>query len=152
MNAEKFIEAYSLSRNGTNQWYRHSMVPSFLYTDGVRECAVAGVYWLLDIAATEVKEALHIESDRHDGYMGSNVLEVKVEDSQATIKLFAYVAESFLDNRPTNEDGMAVIFEKHVPFTDMPEGTWNFLVAAQEECTKNNVGTCPVVMCLLSEN
>ena len=34
---------------GTEQWYRHSLVPHFLYTDGVQHVAEAGgAYWLID--------------------------------------------------------------------------------------------------------
>jgi len=37
---------------GTEHWYRHALVPSLLYTDGVRYVAeTAGAYWLLDAIA-----------------------------------------------------------------------------------------------------
>ena len=38
---------------GTETWYRHSLCPKILYTDGAKYVAEkGGAYWLLDIIAT----------------------------------------------------------------------------------------------------
>ena len=34
---------------------RHPLVRSFLFSDGMQECAEAGCYWLLDVLATEIQ-------------------------------------------------------------------------------------------------
>lgn len=54
MNSEAFLRAYGESRNGTDNFHVNRLYPRFLYSDGVRECADAGCYWLLDILGTEI--------------------------------------------------------------------------------------------------
>lgn len=39
---------------GSETWYKHSLCPNILYTDGAQHVAEnGGAYWLLDIIATE---------------------------------------------------------------------------------------------------
>lgn len=108
MNIEQFTAAYkSTDRNGANGFVRHPFNRKFVYSDGVQECAEAGVYWLLDIVATECAK-LVVEQ----GYQG--ILEVEVKDSEADLRL------SF-------EDGVYA-WQRHIDYTDMPEGRWVFVL------------------------
>ena len=109
MNNTEFLTAYNASRNGANQFYRHSLVSKFHYSDGVRDCAQAGLYWLLDILATEGVEAI-----RKAGETLATVALV-VHDDKATLKLSGY--------------GDEVFWTREVEYTDAPEGTWTFLLA-----------------------
>lgn len=106
MDVEAFKSAYNAGRNGANEYFRHPLVPSFLYTDGVKDCAEAGCYWLLDILATELKVPV--------GEMA--VVTVRVKGSTANIR-----AELYDDQNPP-------ALSKQVPFTDMPEGVWFFYI------------------------
>jgi hypothetical protein len=54
MNTEAFLKAYRQYRNGTDAFHFNPLYRKFLYSDGVKECAEAGCYWLLDILGTEL--------------------------------------------------------------------------------------------------
>lgn len=151
MNEKAFRDAYAESRNGISTYYRHALIPSLLYSDGVQECAAAGCYWLLDVVATEVKEALHIESGKQDGYLGTTTLVITAKDSKCDIALWAGVPEE-LNNGRDQWQGLTLIFKKHLAYTDFPEGTWNFVLAAQEEANASNILHAQVVLCLPSED
>lgn len=110
MNTEQFINAYNEPRNGINHWCRNPLYPKFLYSDGVRDCAEAGCYWLLDILGTELPRAFN---ERDDEYMC--VVYVKVKDSEAVI-----VGE-FHDDDPKP-------YRREIDYTDMPDGVWMFYV------------------------
>ena len=88
---------------------------SFIFSDGVKECAEAGCYWLLDILATEVQANQFKEKQ-------SNlcILQVIVKDQQCEI-----TGEFF--------DGDSSPYSKRVPFTDLPEGTWNFYLSYEDD-------------------
>lgn len=110
MDTDKFINAYRAGRNGTDKFYRHALVRRFVYSDGVRECADAGCHWLVDVLATE----LPAQFDRH-GKGSMCIVHVAVANATAEI------AGEFEDNDPDP-------WRKHVPYTDLPTGTWDFFV------------------------
>lgn len=122
MNTEEFKRAYSEPRNGTGAYHRVNIfVRRFVVTDGVKECADAGCYWLMDIFATELPKYLKL------GDMG--VVTAAAEDGKAQLSM------SLGDNVPD-------AWTKHIDYTDLPDGDWKFLVSNDGEY---------VVCCLMSE-
>lgn len=108
MDTQAFTQAYSESRNGANQFYRHPLAlgGKFIYSDGVQECAEAGCYWLLDILATELKVPVAEMA----------VVEVKAKDGKASITA-------------TLSDDSPPILKKRIDLTDMPDGEWSLYVS-----------------------
>lgn len=114
MDIDKFLTAYNASRNGTDGFTRHGLVRRFIFSDGVKECAEAGCYWLLDVIATEVRPH-HLTG----GF--TPILKVNVGvDSQCRIAL-------------TLADGALPTWEKNVPWTDLPPGEYVFELAYDGE-------------------
>lgn len=111
MNTGAFLNAYHASRNGTNQFYRHPINRSFVFSDGVRECAEAGCYWLLDILATELPGVFRRQGE---GYHRC-IVTVTVKNESATIK------GEFMDDDPKP-------YKRAISYTDLPEGEWKFMV------------------------
>lgn len=109
MDNEKFTKAYHESRNGANHFVRHWFVKSFQYSDGVEDCAEAGCFWLLDIAATEMAPAIRKARET----LGS--LTVKAANGKADLILTG--------------SGDCVIWTRHVNGTDMAPGEWVFHIA-----------------------
>lgn len=109
MDIEAFKTAYSKSRNGTYNFYFNPLYRQFLYSDGVKECAEAGCYWLLDILGTE----LPAEFKRAQEH--TCMIYVVVKDNKAEI------IGKFFDDDPAP-------WSKKIDWTDMPEGTWEFYV------------------------
>lgn len=109
MNIEKFLEVYNESRNGANEFYRHFFVASFHYSDGIRACAETGLYWLIDILATEAPAQMR-----------------KADQVLATVTLTVLNSKAKL---MLSGSGDVVFWKKNIDFTDMPDGTWNFLLA-----------------------
>lgn len=114
MNTEAFKLAYGMSRNGANDFFRHSLVKHFHYSDGVQQCAEAGVYWLLDVVATEFLKPLRTSGES----MG--ILEVLVVDGGAKIEL-------------TISEDTPPVYRKRIALTDMPDGKWAFYLADEGE-------------------
>lgn len=114
MNTEAFIKAYKESRNGTYFFERHPLVRNFISSDGVKECAEAGCYWLLDILATEIQSNSFKQKQST-----LCIVQVVVKDQQCNI-----TGEFF--------DGDLSPYSKHVPYTDLPEGTWNFYLSLED--------------------
>jgi hypothetical protein len=87
---------------GSENWYRHPLNPTVLYTDGTKHVAdVAGAYWLLD----EIALAQRLESAvRAEAFQ---VWRLDVKDSAATL-----ICEN------GNEH---IVHTKAIPFTDFPE-------------------------------
>lgn len=111
MNEDHFITAYRESRNGTEHFYFNQLMPKFFYSDGVKECAEAGCYWLIDILASELP-AKFIERQEY-----LCILTVSIDcDNQAII------TGNFEDDDPNP-------YIKHLTFADMPEGDWTFYVS-----------------------
>jgi len=85
---------------GTEQWYRHGLMPDITYTDGARHVAEAGgAYWLLDeIATSQLIKEVKAEEFQH--------WVLKVKDNSATL---------------TCDDGNEnVVYQKEISFTDFP--------------------------------
>lgn len=114
VNEDKFIQAYVASRNGTDNFYFNRLYPKFFYSDGVKECAEAGCYWLVDTLGTELPAEFKKRSD-----YSCSISVVVDEDAQCTI------TGSFFDGDPDP-------YIKHIEYTDMPQGTWNFYVTVEE--------------------
>lgn len=108
MKNEEFVKAYNESRNGANQFFRHSLVRRFVYSDGVQQCANAGTYWVLDIWATELPAILIA----HDEWMGC-----------VTIKVLGGKALMVMTGA-----GDATLWTRKIDYTDMPDGDWLFFV------------------------
>ena len=114
MNKEQFIAAYNESRNGANEFYRHSLVRGFVYSDGVRECAVAaGLYWLLDILATEGVQKIRKAA------VSLATVTLTVKGDKATLVL--------------SGSGDVVFWTRKITYTDVPEGVWSFLIGDEGE-------------------
>ena len=115
MNTEAFIKAYKESRNGTYFFERHPLVRSFISSDGVKECAEAGCYWLFDVLATEIQSNQFKEKQST-----LCIVQVIVKDQKCEI------TGEFFDGDPSP-------YSKHVPYTDLPEGTWNFYLSYEDD-------------------
>ena len=114
MNTEAFIQAYKESRNGTYFFVRHPLVCNFLFSDGLKECAEAGCYWLFDVLATEI-QAKQFEEKQST----LCIVQVAVKDQKCEI------TGEFYDGDPSP-------YSKNVPYTDLPEGTWNFYLSLED--------------------
>lgn len=114
MNTEKFIAAYNESRNGANQFFFNPMYRQMQYSDGVKECAEAGCYWLLDIIGTECLKPLRASGE------GMGIIEVHVRDGKANLYM-------------TTSDSAPPIWHRKVEATDMHPGEWTFYLADEGE-------------------
>jgi hypothetical protein len=117
MNTPAFLAAYSETRNGTDSFTRHVLGRKLVYSDGVRECAEAGCYWLLDIAATELVRPMLAAPP---GSLG--VLTVRADDGGASLDL------SLADGAPS-------AWHRDIEFTDMPPGEWQFWMQSDDGCS-----------------
>lgn len=87
---------------GTEHWYRHSLVPTVMFTDGAKYVAdTAGAYWLLDEIALAQRYDQAVTSEEFQ------LWELKVaRDATATL---------------TCDDGNGhVVYSKKLEFTDFP--------------------------------
>lgn len=114
MNNEAFLKAYQEYRNGASFFVRHPLVRSFIYSDGVQECAEAGCYWLLDLLATEIGAAAF---QAKNSTMAIAVLTVVKSKGELVIEFF---------------DGDEHPFKKSISCTDMPEGKWTFYLTLED--------------------
>ena len=114
MNADAFKLAYEASRNGTDGFTRYPMVRGFQYSDGVRECAEAGCYWLLDILATECPKPLQASG------AVQGIIKVDVAGSRAKLSM-------------TTADDAPPVWQRRIGFTSLPSGTWTFMLADEGE-------------------
>lgn len=114
MNTEAFIKAYKESRNGAYFFERHPLVRSFLSSDGVKECAEAGCYWLLDILATAIQPNQF--KQKQSTFC---IVQVVVKDQKCEI------TGEFFEDDPTP-------YKKQITYTDLPEGAWKFYLALED--------------------
>ena len=115
MNTEAFIKAYKESRNGASFFERHPLVRSFISSDGVKECAEAGCYWLLDVLATEIQAKQFVEKQST-----LCIVQVAVKDQKCEI------TGEFFEDDPKP-------YTKQIPYTDLPEGNWNFYLSYEDD-------------------
>lgn len=127
MNTEKFKKIYNESRNGCNGFVRHPLARNFAFSDGVKDLADTGVWWMLDIVATELPA----------------VFRKNAEVSNRCI-VHAVVRDGQVNLRAEFEDDV-VAWERNGIHTDMPEGDWLFMVADEMD------GPTPYRMILMSE-
>ena len=109
MNVEQFTDAYNTPRNGTDAFHYNPLYRQFQYSDGVKECAEAGCYWLLDVLGTELTTHMR---DRRGEFC---VVKVHVKDGSATI------TGELRDDDPAP-------YKRTVEWTDMPPGEWTLFV------------------------
>lgn len=113
MNTEAFIRAYNESRNGTDGFHFNPLYRNFLYSDGVKECAEAGCYWLLDILGTELTRPMFKNRDSH-----MCIVTVKVPEHEQRATIICEFVED--DPKP---------HKREILYTDMPHGNWVFYVS-----------------------
>jgi len=107
MNTE-FARIYNQSRNGANTLTRHPLVRKFVMSDGVIDCAECGMWWLVDIAATEIPAIMK----RHSETLG--IFTARVKEGHAVLNLTGA--------------GDVEIWKRVIDWTDMPDGEWVFYV------------------------
>lgn len=115
MNTEAFIKAYKESRNGASFFVRHPLVRSFIFSDGMKECAEAGCYWLLDVLATEIQ----------GGYFknrGSIFCAIRAEVKNQKCE----ITGEFFDHDPYP-------YKKQIVYADLPDGVWNFYLSYEDD-------------------
>ena len=103
---EKTLSAADLAQfTGTEQWYRHSINRSILYTDGAQYVAEHGeAYWLLDEIALIQSYDQNVAAEEFQVW----TLTVR-PDKTATLAC---------------DDGNGnVVFSKEIPYTDFPLDT-----------------------------
>jgi hypothetical protein len=113
MNMEKFLKAYNEPRNGANQMIRHPLVRNMLFSDGVQDCVAAGMYWMLDIVATE----------------GCAHLKRKFEDSYTMLITFKVNANGNATLTGEVVDDDPAPWVRNVDWTDCAQGEWKFYLA-----------------------
>lgn len=94
-----------LQFTGSETWYRHGLVRTVLYTDGIRFLAEkAGAYWLVDEVAFAQKAEPTVAAE--------------------AFQLWTLTVADDLSARLTCEDGNGrTVWEKQIPFTDFPLGS-----------------------------
>ncbi|TDE08717.1 hypothetical protein E0F88_32225 [Dyadobacter psychrotolerans] len=102
MRTEKLTKADLAEFTGTEQWYRHPIVKSTLYTDGIKYVAeTAGAYWLIDEIAFQQTHPL-VKNEEFQVW----TLNVDLEQSKAVL---------------TCDDGNdRIIYTKQISYTDFP--------------------------------
>lgn len=102
MQNEKLTQADLQQFTGTENWYRHGLVRSIVFTDGVKFLADrAGAYWLLDEIALAQRYAKKVAAE------GFQLWRLKVEADRSA--------------RLTCDDGNGeVVFSKKIDWTDFP--------------------------------
>lgn len=103
MTTEKMFTAGELAQfTGSANWYRHPLVRSVLYTDGVKFIAErAGAYWLIDeIALSQFGEPA-----------------LKGEEFQ----LWTLIVDATAALLRCDDGNGRVLLEKQIDYTDFPE-------------------------------
>jgi hypothetical protein len=123
---------------GSDEIYRHSLVASFNYTEGVRKFAIEagnGAYWLLDILATEPVITRFV---RQEGFA---LVLLKITGSKATLTV-------------DDGNGSAPVFTQEIKYTDCPEcpvsrsntaGAWKFYIES------TYASGMPIRLCMLPQ-
>lgn len=128
MNTEAFLKSLNESRNGANFFVRHPLCRNVAYSDGVKEIAEAGCYWLLDILASELPAKFKENKD----VSNFCVITVRAKGSKAVI---------------TGEwDDGVVGWKRAIDWTDLPDGNFNLYMADDQD------GPTPYRIILPSEN
>lgn len=135
-DGHELYQALRQFMGGGEDIYKHALVKSFNYTEGVREFAQEagnGAYWLLDILATEPVITKHIKDH------GFAIVQLKVIRSVAVLNV-------------SNDIGVPPLYSRTIDFTDCPEapvtlpnpdGVWKFYLE------QSYVGDRHVILCML---
>ena len=102
MTTTKTLQKADLAQfTGSEQWFRHALVRSVLFTDGAKHVADAGgAYWLLDEIALAQRYKQRVAAAEFQ------VWTLKVKDGKVTL---------------TCDDGNGnAVYAKRIPFTDFP--------------------------------
>lgn len=104
--AEKLQQELS-QHYGTENYYKHPLNATMVYTDGVKAFAEAAeAYWLLDIMATEVAALLETEE----------FLSIELIVAGGKAKLFA------------DDGNSTILYVRDIEYTDCPTGSWKFFM------------------------
>jgi hypothetical protein len=104
MTTTKTLTADDLRQfTGSENWYRHGLVPNVLFTDGAKYVADAGgAYWLLDEIALAQRYEKAIAAEEFQLWK----LAVNLDQHTGIL---------------TCDDGNGnIVFSKRIPFTDFP--------------------------------
>jgi len=101
-NAATLSESQLRQFTGSENWYRHGINPSVLYTDGAQYLAEqGGAYWLLDIIAIAQQHEPPVAQEEFQVWK----LQVRA-DRSATVLC---------------DDGNGnIVYSQEIPFTDFP--------------------------------
>jgi len=128
MNTKQELQAVLAEHYGSQSYFRHPIFSKFVYTEGVQcflENAGGGAYWMIDILFSEPAiKKLATET-------GFALVTLTVTD-QETCHL-----EVLADS------GEPPVYQLDLPYTDCPEGVWQFYLEASE------VGGKEVIVMLL---
>lgn len=133
MKTEEFKRVYNETRNGANTFYRHSLVRNVAYSDGVRDLAETGCWWLIDKIATEVPSVI----------VAHNMKKSKGDVCSSQCAVTAKVSRAKVDLTGEIEDGVVAWSRKNI-WTDLPDGEWKFLVG-------ESFGEAAFLLILISE-
>ena len=99
---KKFTEADLRNFTGSEQWYRHGLVRTILFTDGAKYVAdQGGAYWLLDEIALAQRYEKSVMAEEFQVW----TLKVK-DDCTATLSC--------------GDGNNNTVYTKEIPFTDFP--------------------------------
>ena len=104
MTTTKTLDAGDLRQfTGSENWYRHGLVRSVLFTDGAKYLAdQGGAYWLLDEIALAQRHNKRVAGEEFQFWK----LAVNLDKHKAVL---------------TCDDGNGnIVFSKRIPFTDFP--------------------------------
>ena len=104
MTTTKTLDAGDLRQfTGSENWYRHALVRSVLFTDGAKYLAdQGGAYWLLDEIALAQRHNKRVAGEEFQFWK----LAVNLDKHKAVL---------------TCDDGNGnIVFSKRIPFTDFP--------------------------------
>ena len=116
MTTTKTLNKADLAQfTGSEQWFRHALVRSVLFTDGAKHVADAGgAYWLLDEIALAQRYKKRVAAEEFQNWT------LKVKDNRTA--------------RLTCDDGNGnVVYTKRISFTDFP------LEEISLYCTNNTI-------------
>jgi hypothetical protein len=132
--ASELMETMDSFSGGSDGRYRHRMNPKFIYTEGVKEAterAEAG--WLVDTMALAMAPIYAKAWLAGKAGIGIVTLVVRTaeeiaaaeKDPTALVLPVARVELSLVDDEPP-------AYAEDIPYTDFPEGKWNFYFGTDE--------------------
>lgn len=116
MDQYQFSRVMTQPRNGCNRFFRHPLVRDLQYSDGVRDAATLGCYWLLDIIGTEATLAMRRARE--------SLLSIHVRVDHNANPMVQITGTG---------SGSRYVWRKAIRATDMPNGSWYFELADEGE-------------------